>query len=130
MEKTFILNELRFIQKNNFAKISTNFNKSKMINIHTKNISISEDQEQRIHGKLEKLLNYARRLNDESTKIKAEIDYDSVREKEKRILCTITIYAPSDTLRAETSQPTVDNAIDECEKKLKVQIEKYKAKHQ
>ncbi|MCT4592381.1 MAG: HPF/RaiA family ribosome-associated protein [Candidatus Gracilibacteria bacterium] len=99
-----------------------------MLDIHTKNLTLSSSQEGIIKSKLEKLFHLAKRLNDESTKMKVEIDYDKIQEKHKRIFTTVTIFAPKKSMRAETHASSVENSIDECEKKLRVQVEKFKTK--
>ena len=99
-----------------------------MIDIHKKNLNLSEEQEEYVQAKMEKLLHYSKKLGDDSVKIKVEIDYDPVREKHNRILCMVTIFAPNGTMRSETHSTTVNSAIDECEAKLHAQIEKFKAK--
>lgn len=101
-----------------------------MIDIHAKNISLSDEQKELIQKKMEKLNSFARKMNDESAKIRVEIEYDDIKEKHQKIFCSVTIFVPQNTMRAETHAETVQSAIDICEEKLKVQIEKYKDKYQ
>lgn len=99
-----------------------------MIDIHAKNLTLSEEQYDFVEKKVSKLLHLWKKLQDEATKIRVEIDHDPIREKHKQIFCSITIFVPGTTLRAETHEKTIENSLDTCEEKLRMQIEKSKNK--
>lgn len=99
-----------------------------MIDIRAKNITLSEKQNEFVTKKITKLLHLWRGMQDESTKIRVELDHDPIREKHKQIFCAVTIFAPGATMRAEINENTIENAIDCCEEKLRTQIDKFKTK--
>ena len=98
------------------------------IKIKSKNLNLSEGQKNAIYGKVEKLQNLADRLSDESTEFRVEVRHEKSRKADDAYICQITIFAPSTVIRAETRNSTIENAIDECLDKIRVQIERYKAK--
>lgn len=100
------------------------------IKIHTQNISLSEAQEASIHQKVEKLTRLADRLSDESSEIRIEIAYEQARKTGDSYVCTLTIFVPRDTLRAEARDESIENAVDQVTEKIKGQIEHYKSKTQ
>ena len=93
-----------------------------------KNVSLGDDQKEYIESKVEKLSHLADRLADESTEFRVEVDHEESRMQEHAYQCIVTIFAPQETLRAEARSDTINNAVDDVVNKLKVQIEKYKAK--
>jgi ribosomal subunit interface protein len=99
-----------------------------MFDIQSKNLKLSSEQEELIKEKVGKLLHLSSLLQDESTKIRVEVDHDPIQEKHKRIYTTVTIYIPKHTLRAEVHEKTLESSLDKCEDKLRHQIEKIKTK--
>lgn len=98
------------------------------INIHSKNIDLSQEHKDYITEKMEKLAHYGGRVDDESSEIRVEIDKETNRNIEKNIVIQVTLFVPHSTIRAEDHADSVEAAVDEVEEKLKKQIERYKAK--
>lgn len=100
-----------------------------MIDLHIKNLDITDKEKELVYAKVEKLTHLWGRLQDESVSIKIEIDRDNVRAKEEAIICSVTIFAPGKIkLFASTQEATIKNAIDQIEKKLRKEIETAKGK--
>jgi len=91
-----------------------------------KNLNIGDSQIEYITKKIDHLKTLAKRVDDESSH--AEIEIEKVSSSFKNISMTINFKVPSKLFRAETLANTVEEAIDLCEEKLKIQIEKYKSK--
>lgn len=98
------------------------------IRILTKNLNLSESQEDLIRRKVEALVHLASRLSDESSELKVHVEYEESRRSEDAYYCQLTAFVPQNTLRAESRNGTLENAVDEVIGKLKTQIEHYKAK--
>lgn len=98
------------------------------IKIKSKNLNLSNNQKSSIQNKVEKLQNLADRLSDESTEFRVEVRHEKARRTDDAYICQLTIFAPNAVIRAETRNSTIENAVDECLDKIRVQIERYKAK--
>lgn len=100
------------------------------IQVSSKNLSLSEEQKDYIEKKAEKLLHYSKRADDESSRITVDVNSEGVKDKKSRIHCIVNVFIPQSTLHAESYGQTPQAAMDQCEEKLKVQVEKYKGKVQ
>ena len=98
------------------------------INIHTQHISLNPAHEESIQSKAEKLFHFADRLSDESSELKIDLIHENAKKMEDAYTCHLTFFVPKDTLRAEAQSDSIDSCLDEAIEKIKVQIEKYKAK--
>ena len=98
------------------------------INIHAKGFHIKEDETQYVNQKMEKITNLAKRLKDESSEIKVEIDKNDTKKKEETITCIITLFIPHSTIRGVAKGMLVKETVDLAKQKLIPQIEEYKAK--
>lgn len=98
------------------------------INLHTEQLELNEKQEKQILGKFEKLTRFADRLSDEASEMKINLQYEHTGKPRFRFTCIVTVFAPRGTLRAETRQDTLENAVDDVIDKMKGQIEHYKSK--
>lgn len=99
------------------------------VQIHSKKLKLSDDQKEYLTRKSEKILHYSKRADDESSRISVEVDNENTKDK-NHIRCVVNIHVPGDTLHAESYSTTVHSCIDECEEKLKSQIDRYKGKMQ
>lgn len=99
-----------------------------MINIHAKNFSLSEADQEKINAKAEKLLHLARDMADESTRIRVE--FELVAKDKGMFRGTLTVALPHhDTLRAEAqAKNDVLTVMDELEAQIRPQIERHKSK--
>jgi len=97
-----------------------------MIEIREKNIDLTDQQKELIEKKVLKLLHLSEKLQDESIKIKVEVEHDPIKEKHKQLFIIVNIFAPGHTLRAEVHEERLRNALDICENKLRNQIGKIK----
>lgn len=98
------------------------------IKIKSQHLNLSDRQKDLIQAKVEKLSRLSNRLDDESSEFRVEVKHEKSRKASDAYVCQITIFVPSAVIRAETRNETIENAVDECIGKLKVQIERYKAK--
>lgn len=98
------------------------------INIHAKGLHLSEQETQYIDQKMEKVTSLAKRLKDESSEIRVEIDLNDTKSKDQAITCVITLFVPRSTIRGEAHGKLVTEAVDLAKQKLIPQIEAYKAK--
>lgn len=97
-------------------------------NIHTKNLTLSDDQKAYIESKVEKLLNYSAHAADESTEIRVEINEIGLHSAQPMIEIQVTMFVPQSIIRAEDKGKIVEEATDKVVEKLKKQIERYKSK--
>lgn len=98
------------------------------IKIRSQHLNLSDSQKDLIETKVKKLSHLSDRLSDESSEFRVEVKHEKSRKTSDAYVCQITIFAPSAVIRAETRNETIENAVDECVGKIKVQIERYKAK--
>jgi len=98
------------------------------VNIHTKGLNLSDEEKNYILKKMEKISSLAKRIKDESSTIKVEIDKDKTKSEQDSIHCIINLHVPKETIRAESRAAWVKEAVDLTKKKLLPQIEAYKEK--
>ena len=98
------------------------------IKIKTHHINLAESQDEMIRSKVKHLATLAERIKDESSEIKVDLSHDHTRAKEDAYSCTITMFIPNDTLRAEAYNSTLENSVDDVISKIKPQIKHYKSK--
>jgi ribosomal subunit interface protein len=100
------------------------------IEIHSKGIDLLEEEKAHAQEKAEKILHISRNAeNDESIKVKFEIEKENGDDKKHQFLCTITLDLPGKVLRSESHNSGVYAAIDEASKKMKTQFKKEKELH-
>ncbi len=95
------------------------------ISYSKKYLKLSETQLDYITNKIDRLKNLARRIDDSSSH--AEIEIAKENSHPNNISMTINFKVPNKLFRAEALESSPEAAIDACEEKLKVQIEKNKA---
>ncbi len=98
------------------------------VTIHEKNLTLNDGQKDYITKKVEHLANFEERIDDESTKVKVEVETNKMKTTNKNVSVQVTMYVPNSVIRAEVKAVTVEEGIDLCEDKLKKQIERYKTK--
>lgn len=98
------------------------------INIKSKSLPLSTRQKKMIYEKVERLKHLADRLNDESSELRVEVNYQDVRRSQDAYICQITIFAPHAVMRAETRGEKLANTVDECLEKIRKPIARYKVK--
>lgn len=100
------------------------------IKIHTCELHLGDQREKLIREKFKKLSKFADRIGDESTEIRVDLAHEEARKKEDAFVCTLTLFVPNDTLRAESRSHSLETAIDDVLEKIKGPIERYKDKMQ
>lgn len=100
------------------------------IKIHTRAVKLGDKREKLIRQKFEKLTKFANRIGDESTEIRVDLAHEEARKKEDAYVCTLTLFVPQDTLRAESRSDSLETAVDEVLEKIRGPIEYYKDKMQ
>lgn len=100
------------------------------VKIQTRGLKLYRKQEDALRKKFEKLSKFADRIGDESTEIKVDLAHETSRKKDDAYVCTLTLFVPQDTLRAESRSSTLETAVDEVLEKIKGPIEYYKNKVQ
>ena len=98
------------------------------VTIHEKNLTLSERQRDYITRKIENLSTYGERVDDESTKVKVEIETNKIKTSNKKMTVQVTMYVPNAVIRGEVKSLTVEEGIDLAADKLRKQLERYKAK--
>ena len=100
------------------------------IEILSKNLELTEEERQHIEEKTDKLLHISKNAeNEESIKIKFDVEKDNGKDKEHQFSCSITAHIPGKTLRSESHGTGTYTVIDDAVKKMETQIKKEKGKH-
>lgn len=79
--------------------------------------------------KIGKLATHCRRLKDEGSSIRVEVEARETKKANDQIKMMITVTLPRKTMRAESRKPTVVECADRCVEKLEPQLTKYKELH-
>ncbi|MFH0838162.1 MAG: ribosome-associated translation inhibitor RaiA [Patescibacteria group bacterium] len=98
------------------------------IKILTRDVYLGAERERAVRKKFEKLTKFADRIGDESTEIRVDLAHEESKKKEDAYVCTLTLFVPQDTLRAESRSDSIETAIDDVLEKIKGTIEYYKNK--
>lgn len=98
------------------------------VTIYEKNLALGEGQKDYIIKKIERLGGLEERIDDESTKVKVEVETNKIKTTNKKISVQVTMYVPNSVIRAEVKSVTVEEGIDLAEDKLRKQIERYKTR--
>lgn len=98
------------------------------IKMHTQNVELGAERETYIRQKFEKLTQFADRISDESSEIRVDLVHEETRETDDRYLCTLTLFIPGETIRAESRSGSLESAVDDVIEKIKKPIEHYKDK--
>ncbi len=100
------------------------------IKILKHHVELGAERQAYLRQKLEKLSQYAARIGDESSEIRAELEHEDSRSADDAYVCRLTLFVPGTTLRAESRSASLENCVDEVIEKIKGPIEKYKDKTQ
>ena len=98
------------------------------IKIHTRDVHLGDEWERVIRQKFMKLSSFADRIGDESTEIRVDLSHEAARKDDDAYVCTLTLFVPQDTLRAESRSASLETAVDDVLDKIKGPIERYKDK--
>lgn len=98
------------------------------IKIHTQNLELTAEQEARVHEKIEKLTHFAHKIGDSASTIRVDLIHEASKKPEEAFVCTLTLFVPHDTLRAEARDASVEAVVDDVVEKIKAPIERYKDK--
>ena len=78
--------------------------------------------------KLGKLATYCKRLKDEDSTIKVEVEKRPTKKARDEIKVTVIVELPGKTLVSDSRKHTYIEAFDRCHAKLETQVKKYKEK--
>lgn len=98
------------------------------INIINKHLHISDDQKDYIEKKINHLKHLGERVDDESTKVRVDIESNNIKTTNRNISLQVTMHLPHSLVRAEVLAVTVEEAIDLAVEKMEKQLERYKTK--
>ncbi len=98
------------------------------VKIHEKNLTLSDAQRDYIIKKIDHLSNLEERVDDESTKVKVEVETNKIKTSDRKLSVQVTMFVPNAVIRAEVKALTPEEGIDLAEEKLRKQIERYKTK--
>lgn len=79
--------------------------------------------------KLSKLATYCKRLKNEDSSIRVEVEKRDTKKERDEIKVTIIATLPGKTLVADSRKSTFTEAFDRCAEKLSTQVIKYKETH-
>jgi ribosomal subunit interface protein len=97
--------------------------------INQKDITLSKEQEEFIHKKMEKLQTFSKAVKDESSEIQVNISHNDTKKSEDQIELSVTMILPIEEINATAEAENVEAAVMDVKAKLLSQLEKYKAKH-
>lgn len=98
------------------------------INIHQKNIHLSDAQKDYVSDKIEMLQRY-KVMEDPSVMVKVDVEYYENASSNEKIQMGVTANIPGGVLRAEETAVTIEEGIDLIEAKLVHQLERNKTAH-
>jgi len=87
--------------------------------------TLTDEDKEVITEKISKLAKFSHLLNDESVKVHTEVVRGKKHESPNFGL-RVQVTVPGKSLRAEASGKTISDAVDEVERKLRAQIEKFR----
>lgn len=98
------------------------------ISIINKHLHLTDEQKQYIEEKIGHLKHLGERVDDESTKVRVDVEANNLKTSNKNVSLQVTMYVPHAVVRAEVLGITPEEAIDLAVDKLKKQLERYKGK--
>ncbi len=99
------------------------------VEIHNKNLEISEYQNDYIEKKLDKICSMWRVMKDVNTIMKVNFECIKAKDKHHNISCHIVVHLPKQVLTTTTLWQSIEESIDLAESKVLAQLETYKMKH-
>lgn len=94
-----------------------------------KNFHYSDKELLHVARKLGKLATYCKRLKNEDSAIRVEVENRATKKERDQIKVTIVVELPGKTLTADSRKDNVTEAIDRVVEKLEPQVKKYKDLH-
>ncbi len=94
--------------------------------ILNKYLHLTEDQKEYIQHKIDHLKHLGERVDDESTKVRVDVESNKIKTTNKNVSLQVTMYLPHAVIRAEMFSTTVEEGIDLAVEKLEKQLERYK----
>jgi putative sigma-54 modulation protein len=98
------------------------------ISIVDKDIHLTDGQKNYIEEKIDHLKHLSERIDDESTRVRVDVETNRVKTSNRNITLQVTMFPPHAVIRAEVMSTTVEEGIDLAIEKLQKQIERYKGK--
>jgi len=93
---------------------------------YEKDFHYSDSQFLAVARKLGKLATFCKRLKDEASSIRIDVESRSTEKLQDKLKVSITIELPEKCLRAESRRLDAVEAVDRCVEKLEPQLKKYK----
>lgn len=101
-----------------------------MIQIHSKGIDLLSEEKEYIEKEIMKLLERSHHAEqEESIRVKVEVDKENISNRDHQFFCSITIDLPGKVLRAESHSGGVYSGVDDAIDSARRQMKKEKAKH-
>lgn len=94
-----------------------------------KNFRYNDRQLLAIAPKIGKLATICKRVKDEGSLIRIDVESRSTKKERDQLKVSITLELPQKVLRADSRRPDVVEAVDRCLEKLHPQLIKYKDMH-
>ncbi|MFC1750837.1 ribosome hibernation-promoting factor, HPF/YfiA family [Pseudomonadota bacterium] len=98
------------------------------VTIFDKHMRLNDDQKDYVQSKIEHLKKYSDKVDDESTKVRVDVESKKSKISDKDISVQVTMYVPNAVIRAEVVSTTIEEGTDIAVDKLRKQIERYKTK--
>jgi len=100
------------------------------VDIYKKNIKITQRDEDYIYKVVNAITKYSKRVTDEASSIKVQVEREKLKTTSEKIFVTFTVSLPGNkTMRAENRGVTIQAAVDTIFDELKVQLERFKGKN-
>lgn len=100
------------------------------LQVHTKGIDLTEGEREYAEEKAGKILHMSKKAeNDESVRVRIEIDKESGKEKTAQFSSSFTVSLPGKTLRGQAEGPGVLAVIDEAYDRVRKQMRKETTTH-
>jgi ribosomal subunit interface protein len=96
---------------------------------YCKHIELSDNQKDLIREKVKHLAAFDKHIEDSSSITHITVEDMKVSDKSHHIKMHIDMKVPHGKFIGETTESSIENALDDVIKKLKHQIGKYKEKH-
>jgi len=99
------------------------------IQFQAKNLSLTDEQKDYISEKIGHLAKLDKHVDDVSSYVHVHVEKREIVDVDNQIEIDIKMTVPKGEFYAKETGITVEETIDKCVKKMRQQVEKYKAKH-
>ena len=96
---------------------------------HEKHFHYTDQEYLQVARKLGKLATYCKRLKDEDSAIRIDVEARKTQKTRDQLKIAITVELPDKVLRAESRKGDIVEGVDRCVDKLEPQVKKYKELH-